>query len=511
MSDRYNPFGLPYLDRPAETPNYAVDSRWPDQPDVANAFKMGGLAGTDQYAPTTYAPFDAYDRAQQAQHRDERQQQAIQRSADVARGLSGQHGPADIRPVVGGMRMADMAGEMLAPDDVFGATTLFNPVRIGRKAIPAAAGAILGSDTAEAGARPRSIGSFLTPKHAATTENWIMGGLADPNWHGVSGIKLTKPLHEFEANRVITRPIQEHVISPEALQGGWLLPAWGDRAMADAQLRGVGGRKFELPTELQGGHGYMPGNTDLGQVWASDKGVISTMAGRARRLAEQEGAPVYIPYTAMSERSVDFSHHMSDTLAEMLKDAKIIKASKDPKRGTAETFDAAMREPKGKDFPVPYPDFPGVLSPELRQYLVGVSGKERSKLAQLMDASRYQSGGFPNVAEARFAVTDPRLLHQPSGAAGMSISRVNPDAITPSGHRTYNTALGGEYIGGFERPVPKEIMYPDIIRAHAQRTSNPSQQDYLFRSGSAPVAQRADDQWLEGVMRYLEGMRNGPR
>jgi len=172
MTDRYNPFGLPYLDNPVDTPNYAVDSRWPDQPSVADAHRMGGLAGTDQYAPTTYAPFDAYDRAQQAQHRDERQQQAVQRSADVARGLAGQQGPADIRPVVGGMKMADMAGDMLAPDDVLGASTLFNPVRIGRKAIPAAAGAVLGSDTAEAAGRPR------VPRGKA-----VMGGVADvTNW-----------------------------------------------------------------------------------------------------------------------------------------------------------------------------------------------------------------------------------------------------------------------------------------------------------------------------------------
>jgi len=175
MSDRYNPFGLPYLDNPVDTPNYSVDSRWPDQPSVADAHRMGGLAGTDQYAPTTYAPFDAYDRAQQAQHRDERQQQAVQRSADVARGLSGQQGPADIGPVVRGMRMADMAGEMLAPDDVLGAATALNPIRaLGKagRAVPAIAGAVLGSDTAEAASRPR------VPRGKA-----VMGGVADvSNW-----------------------------------------------------------------------------------------------------------------------------------------------------------------------------------------------------------------------------------------------------------------------------------------------------------------------------------------
>jgi len=184
MTDRYNPFGLPYLDRPVDTPNYAVDSRWPDQPSVADAHRMGGLAGTDQYAPTTYAPFDAYDRAQQAQHRDEKQLQRSQRSADVARALAGQgEGPADIRSPITGMnpveqqRMADALGNALAPDNVFDAATYFNPVKrlgaIGR-AVPAAAGAVLGSDTAEARSKPGAIGAAVRkamPK--ATAENWL--------------------------------------------------------------------------------------------------------------------------------------------------------------------------------------------------------------------------------------------------------------------------------------------------------------------------------------------------
>ena len=40
MTDRYNPFGLDYLRGPADQPSYSVDSRWPDQPDVASAFNQ---------------------------------------------------------------------------------------------------------------------------------------------------------------------------------------------------------------------------------------------------------------------------------------------------------------------------------------------------------------------------------------------------------------------------------------------------------------------------------------
>jgi hypothetical protein len=126
-----------------------------------------------------------------------------------------------------------------------------------------------------------------------------------------------------------------------------------------------------------------------------------------------------------------------------------------------------------------------------------------------MDTGPYQTGGFPNVAEARLAVTDPRLLYDPSGAAGMSIARANPGVVERSGHRTYDTALGGEYVGGFGQSVPKEVMYPDIFKAYAQRRNkhgvplDASQTEYAFRIGTPPFYQETSQQWLDGVMRYL--------
>ena len=182
MSDRYyDPFtGMP-ID-PAPAPLAPVHERWPDEPSAAGAYRMGALAGTDQYSPTTYAPFDAYDRARRQQNKDETQLQRHQRSADALRAFAKQgEGPADIRSPVTGMnpveqqRMADALGNALAPDNVFDAATYLNPVKrlgaIGR-AIPAAAGAVLGSDTAEAAGRPR------VPRGKA-----VMGGVADvTNW-----------------------------------------------------------------------------------------------------------------------------------------------------------------------------------------------------------------------------------------------------------------------------------------------------------------------------------------
>ena len=335
----------------------------------------------------------------------------------------------------------------------------------------------------------------------------LFGGILDPRmWHGIAANKLVKPLTEMFSEHAPTQAIRERIISPERLQGGVLLPVPGDRSMTGERLLGVGGQRFDVPVDLQGGHGFMPANADRGHVWASDQAVITTLAGRAKDLQDKYGK-VYLPYSTMGERSVDFSHHMSDTLSEMLKNAKIIKASRDPNRATAATFDEAMKN-ASKEYKA-VGDWPGVLDPNLRDWLINAPGKTRDKFAKLMDTGPYQSGGFPNVAEARLAVTDPRLLYDPSGAAGMSIARANPSVVTRSGHRTYDTALGGEYIGGFGQSVPKEVMYPDIFKAYAQRRTkhgvplDASQTEYAFRIGTPPFYQETNQQWLDGVMRYL--------
>jgi hypothetical protein len=87
----------------------------------------------------------------------------------------------------------------------------------------------------------------------------------------------------------------------------------------------------------------------------------------------------------------------------------------------------------------------------------------------------------------------------------MSISRLDPNVVGPSTHRTYSTGIGGEYLGGFGQSVPKEVMYPNIINAYRKQGYSPEQYDYLMGRGAVPVFQKADPQWLEGIMKYLRG------
>lgn len=329
------------------------------------------------------------------------------------------------------------------------------------------------------------------------------GAVRDPRmWHGISDVKLPKPIEEMSAVHAPTKEVREIAVRPADLQGGQLFPLIGDRSVAGSDLVQVNGYKFADPVQMQGGHGFIPENADTGAAWASGQGVIKKLGNTISRLESDK--PIYGVYTAMGERSVDFSHHVSDTLSEMLKHTKIPIDEK-------MAFDQAMRA-KSKDFK-PVPSWPGVNSEKLREYLQTAPGAVRAKFAKLMDTRRYQDAGFPSVAEARYAVTDPRLLNEQTGAAGLPIAKLDPtgrsfQSATP--HLSYDTNLAGQYVGGLPTSVPKEVMYPDVVRAlEDYRSKLPGYKptiDYLMSRTpkGMPVTQQAHQHWVDTVSRWLE-------
>jgi hypothetical protein len=312
-----------------------------------------------------------------------------------------------------------------------------------------------------------------------------------------SKVKLERPLEEAGATyRPSAAPVASKHITPADLQGGLLLPAIGDRSLAGQQLTGMGGTHFGKPVELQGGPGYMPAHGERGAIWAAGKSIAPRIQNVTSKLAET-GRDVYMPYTAMGERSVDFSHHVSDALTEMMRTSKI-------SRNAAAQFDEVMKTAQGKIKAVK--DWPGVKAKGLREYLASATGDVRNKFSKLMDTRKFQDMGFPSVAEARYAVTDPRLLHEPTGASGLEIARAMPGGGRPAAqHRTYEEAIPGKYVGGFGASIPKELMYPDIIGAFKKMGFKPVQFDYLMARTpkGAPIAQRATQQWVDNASKFL--------
>lgn len=345
-------------------------------------------------------------------------------------------------------------------------------------------------------------GTALSGAREAARANHVLGfqlgaGPRDPRlWHGISKVKLPKPIDEMSAVHVPTGEVAERVIAPSTLQGGRLLPLIGDRTGASTRLTQVNGYKLENPVEMQGGHSFMAANADKGAAWASGLPIARRLGNVVRREAGDD--PLYGVYTAMGERPGDFSHHVSDTLAEMYQHVKVPKAAR-------ASFDMEMRAIA--------PDWPGINSQKLRPYLAAAPGELRSQFAKLMDTAKYQSQGFPSVAEARFATTDPRLLNEQTGAAGLSVARMDPSGKTfqtPGQHLTYDTNVGGQYVGGFGTSIPKEVMFPDIVNPlEKYRAALPGYKptvDYLMQRTpkGLPLVQKADQKWVDTVSKHLE-------
>lgn len=286
--------------------------------------------------------------------------------------------------------------------------------------------------------------------------------------------------------------VPQKVIDPASLQGSLLMPAVGDRTIAGQTLTGINGQPLAFPVDLQGGPNFMRGPQQVADnaFWASNPGPNTRMAKDINTQLET-GKPVNLVYTAMGGKSGDFSHMMADTMLAQMPNATITKTAK-------RAFDQEMRKT--------HPDWPGLDSADLRTALA-TNGPMRKDMVQTMALDDWRKKGFPEVAASRAAITEPDLLRQTgAGATGLTVARVTDPKVIDSPsvpHGTYPSQIGGgTYVGGFPEQVPRSLVWP---AAHAQMEKeglNPrTQYDYTFQKRQ-PV-QLADQQWLDGIMKWL--------
>jgi hypothetical protein len=483
---------------------------------MSNAWRMGDLAGQDQYdpmtglpigAPTTEDPREAFATAPWARtvmaHPEAYEPQVgmfpnytppdetsfRQRFAGGAPTELPDIGKATIPsgPSWAGSeranRYADAAGQLAAdvvlPHSTTDVGMMLVPGGLGAKAIGGAIGSLFSADPAESGVR----------------------GIT----HGISGITLrdTPQALSLLNRHVPTKEIVERSIQPHDLPvGSWLTPLVGDRSRSGELLTHVGEKQLRDPVSMQGGFQFLPEWAHENIAWGSDRSPTSAIANRVKGF-QREAPDVFGVYTSMTPKAVDASHHMSDTLSQMLLEHKAGGIS----TTAAEKFDAAMRGVK--------PDFPGVGSEELQTYLRNQPMAFRDFFAKTMGSRSALEAGFPDVAQARIAVTHPRLLDTPIYSGGQSIARLTGDlthgapGVGPAPHFTYRSKLHGQYEGGFDAPIPKELLWRDFVPKVGER--NPSAVGKIWLTGlkGEQFGQRVDRQWQDAVAEYLRRHRMG--
>jgi hypothetical protein len=330
-------------------------------------------------------------------------------------------------------------------------------------------------------------------------------------WSDLAKTKHTIPVEEMQATQVPTGELApRRIVEPANLQGRVLIGEMGDRTQAGHRLTSIGGRPLAFDVDLQGGPNYMRAGASQGPdraIWASDKGQVSRIA----KFAESEGKRLKgeptLAYTAMGARGGDFSHMMSDAVLAQVAQGGI--AKKD-----LAAFDKAMKEKQ--------PDWQGLrdiyskpeqLDKVRKQLLAPGAGDLRKTFAEESSLGTWTEKGFPDPGQTRFAITDPELLGTPTGASGYAFSTIDPGAkpiLNPSRpHTTYPTQLGGSYVGGFERTVPLDVMYPTFVKEKLAKGMRPEKLNRAFQIGN--VSQLADQQWVDLMSQYLEQQRGrGP-
>lgn len=331
----------------------------------------------------------------------------------------------------------------------------------------------------------RAVDAVTKPR-ASRAENEAAG-----LYHPIGdGLKLDRPLSEMTAVQEPIKDLQPHrFFSPEQLQGGRLIPLIGDRTAAGRQLTSINDRPLANPVMLEGGPDFMRTHAAEQAAWASGKSPIGRLA-RVTREQAANGDDVYGVYSAMGHTGGDFSTMMSDALLAQLPASRILK--KDVK-----ALDKEIRALR--------PEWPGLLD-ERAPAALAESGPLRLALVNRIAQDKYRQAGFPDVPSTRAAILEPDLLDAPLWSSGFSVARMDPTGrVIPNPrtpHKTYDTQLGGEYIGGIEQPIPRDVMFPDFFKERRTRGAPASGDNYAYQR--ADVVQKADQQWLDGVMSYIE-------
>jgi hypothetical protein len=304
------------------------------------------------------------------------------------------------------------------------------------------------------------------------------------------GTVTKKPINEMSRTvEDIGTPIDKRIMHPDELLNHLLVPLLGDRSDAGKRLTHVGENELANPVDLLGGHGFMRYNPDM--LWASNAGAAKHINNRAK-VGLDEGVPTSGIYMPMKHQPSNFNTMMTDAIYEQI-------AAGNHTQKAIKKFDKKLRETR--------PEWEGLTNPKAREQL-HANGNLRHEFHRVNELKDFQKMGFPDAAETRFGTTDPDLMHYnkvPLHSGGQAVGRFsgksiqNPDVP----HPTYDTNIGGTYTGALPDNIPRDKLFPTWFNERRERGTALSDDASSFNR--AKPVQFADQEWLDGIMKYLEG------
>ena len=324
----------------------------------------------------------------------------------------------------------------------------------------------------------------------------VTKGLLDPI--GYSDVKLGRPIESYGPRTVVSNQplLPEKTFSLSDIVGDYIIPTYWDRSQAGETLLGVGDVNLQRGYEMPGGFGFMRGPAAQADraMQASDKGVISAYARLSDEAAQKDKKLHLFPLT-MPPSALDFQGTTSRVAADLLQQT-------DPKRSVLDAFNAEMKSR--------VPGFPGLMSPNLDQFLAAASPDERKAFIRFVGSENAAKLGINTdpAGAARYAFTDPsqRLTTPGYGGYGVAKLEAGPNAVIANPavpHSDFASQMRGEYMGRLALPQPQSILFPDAYaRYNVQkdklgRPLSEANKSYAlaFQKPMQPVTQQMGDEY----------------
>lgn len=328
----------------------------------------------------------------------------------------------------------------------------------------------------------------------------VTKGLLDPI--GYSDVKLGRPIESYGPRTVVSNQplLPEKTFSLSDIVGDYIIPTYWDRSQAGETLLGVGDVNLQRGYEMPGGFGFMRGPAAQADraMQASDKGVISAYARLSDEAAQKDKKLHLFPLT-MPPSALDFQGTTSRVAADLLQQT-------DPKRSVLDAFNAEMKSR--------VPGFPGLMSPNLDQFLAAASPDERKAFIRFVGSENAAKLGINTdpAGAARYAFTDPsqRLTTPGYGGYGVAKLEAGPNAVIANPavpHSDFASQMRGEYMGRLALPQPQSILFPDAYaRYNVQkdklgRPLSEANKSYAlaFQKPMQPVTQQMGDEYDAAV------------
>tara|TARA_R110000782_G_scaffold106459_2_gene194677 strand:- start:1703 stop:3202 length:1500 start_codon:yes stop_codon:yes gene_type:complete len=294
----------------------------------------------------------------------------------------------------------------------------------------------------------------------------------------------------------------------EDLEGGLVLPFYGDRTSRGFELDRINDTKFSRPVYTEGGFDFMrgPANQSDEAVWASAKHIIDRLDSASAKAREEfPDAPIYGVTGSMAPDGVDFANFSGEAMAELVSG----------NRGginldAAKNFDERM---SGLS-----PTFPGLLSDDLRDWAGSAPSEARKSFIRGLDTKPMRQAGVPSAGLARYGVTEPSVRDVPSGQFGSAAAELRPGTPLmhndPTGnnyratnpHTTYNTQMQGDYVGQLPL-IPQRLAFPDAygrMEHQLDKRGNllgEANKTYAIKTQLQP--QLVTPRMIDGIMDYL--------